>query len=455
METAMSDEDYYLQATDEVRNRRGNNALWAKAMAICEGDVSKAKYKYINLRAAQLKNIAEKKEKKTKQDAVKKTPDSQSKQNSSAPVVVNESPKNKIVVKKTPSQSSPPKLSPKVTITTKPVPPYGHVDVHEIANKYRIKVDLVISRIQSGVYKGMEKGGHWFIKEALPNKAPSSMSHSEKKQPKKRTAATTQADDVSLDGFCKITKLSQPEVVKHFNEGNISGKYQGDKLILSTKEAFELAIKQQLPVKKERKISEVTANDNHDVEPQNMKQAPIEDRLDKQDNFVKGDESEKYGSKNYDQYLDETNSTKTTIYAGFWKRLAAYMIDVLIMIVPMFIIGFIVGFFAISSASTEMEMEAFLAGAEGITRIINIIIAWVYFAAMESSSKQGSLGKMALGIKVTDYKGKKISFGKASGRFFSKILSGIIFCIGFLMIGFTSKKQGLHDIMARTLVKAQ
>jgi uncharacterized RDD family membrane protein YckC len=145
----------------------------------------------------------------------------------------------------------------------------------------------------------------------------------------------------------------------------------------------------------------------------------------------------------------------TTIYAGFWKRLAAYIIDALIMVIPMFIIGFIVSYFAISSANTEMEMEAFLAGAKGITRIINIIVAWVYFAAMESSSKKGSLGKMALGIKVTDYNGEKISFGKATGRFFLKILSGIIFCIGFLMIGFTSKKQGLHDIMAGTLVKAQ
>jgi uncharacterized RDD family membrane protein YckC len=146
-------------------------------------------------------------------------------------------------------------------------------------------------------------------------------------------------------------------------------------------------------------------------------------------------------------------SDLTIAYAGFWKRLLAYIIDVLIMIVPLFIIGFIVSYFAISTAKTELEMEAFSAGAEGLTSIMSFIVAWVYYAKMESSSKQGTIGKMALGIKVTDYDGGKISFGKASGRFFGKILSGLLLGIGFLMAGFTRRKQGLHDIMAGTLIQ--
>jgi uncharacterized RDD family membrane protein YckC len=83
-----------------------------------------------------------------------------------------------------------------------------------------------------------------------------------------------------------------------------------------------------------------------------------------------------------------------------------------------------------------------------------ILIAgqWLYFALMESSSKQASLGKMALGIIVTDIEGKRISFGKASGRYFGRILSAIIIYIGYLMIAFTEKKQGLHDMLANTLV---
>jgi len=81
-----------------------------------------------------------------------------------------------------------------------------------------------------------------------------------------------------------------------------------------------------------------------------------------------------------------------------------------------------------------------------------IVGQWLYYALMESSSRQGTLGKMALRIIVTDLDGKRISFGKASGRYFGKIISGIILYIGFIMIAFTEKKQGLHDMLASTLV---
>ncbi len=71
---------------------------------------------------------------------------------------------------------------------------------------------------------------------------------------------------------------------------------------------------------------------------------------------------------------------------------------------------------------------------------------------MESSSKQATLGKMALGIIVTDVNGERIGFGRATGRFFGKIVSGMIFYIGYIMAGFTDRKQALHDMMAGTLV---
>ncbi len=71
---------------------------------------------------------------------------------------------------------------------------------------------------------------------------------------------------------------------------------------------------------------------------------------------------------------------------------------------------------------------------------------------MESSSQQATLGKIALGIMVTDLSGNRISFARASGRHFTKILSGIILYIGFIMAGFTEKKQALHDIIADCLV---
>ena len=81
-----------------------------------------------------------------------------------------------------------------------------------------------------------------------------------------------------------------------------------------------------------------------------------------------------------------------------------------------------------------------------------MIVGWLYFALMESSVNQATLGKMALGIKVTDLDGNRISFGRATGRYFGKIVSGMILYIGFIMAGFTEKKQALHDIMASCLV---
>ena len=84
--------------------------------------------------------------------------------------------------------------------------------------------------------------------------------------------------------------------------------------------------------------------------------------------------------------------------------------------------------------------------------IIRTILHWLYFALMESSTWQATLGKKALGLEVTDLEGKRIGFGRASGRFFGKILSALILWIGFIMAGFTERKQALHDMLAGTLV---
>ena len=76
----------------------------------------------------------------------------------------------------------------------------------------------------------------------------------------------------------------------------------------------------------------------------------------------------------------------------------------------------------------------------------------IYFAFMESSARQATLGKQALGIIVTDLNGNRIYFGKATARYFGKFISGLILGIGYIMAGFTEKKQALHDMMARCLV---
>ena len=75
-----------------------------------------------------------------------------------------------------------------------------------------------------------------------------------------------------------------------------------------------------------------------------------------------------------------------------------------------------------------------------------------YYALMESSANQATVGKMALGIRVTDLAGNRLTFGRATARHFGKIISGLTLGIGYLMVAFTPSKQALHDIMAGCLV---
>jgi len=121
-----------------------------------------------------------------------------------------------------------------------------------------------------------------------------------------------------------------------------------------------------------------------------------------------------------------------TQYAGFWRRFVAWVIDVVILIV----IGFIVN----------------LILAEWLASTIGIFLGWLYFAGMESSTRQATLGKGAMGIFVTDMDGRRISFLRATGRYFAKILSALIFMVGYIMAAFTARKQALHDLLASTLV---
>jgi uncharacterized RDD family membrane protein YckC len=83
---------------------------------------------------------------------------------------------------------------------------------------------------------------------------------------------------------------------------------------------------------------------------------------------------------------------------------------------------------------------------------LGLIGGWLYEALMESSAKQATLGKMLLGLMVTDEAGNRISFARASGRHFAKYISSFTLFIGYIMAGFTAKKQALHDMIAGTLV---
>ena len=124
-------------------------------------------------------------------------------------------------------------------------------------------------------------------------------------------------------------------------------------------------------------------------------------------------------------------------YAGFWIRLLAYIIDAVVL-------GVIT--FPLIQVLTSMGI------AGDSTNVLGIAISWMYFAVFESSEWMASPGKKVLGLIVTDDQGMRLSVGRATRRYFAKIMSALLLGIGFFMIAFTARKQGLHDKIFHTLV---
>jgi uncharacterized RDD family membrane protein YckC len=157
-------------------------------------------------------------------------------------------------------------------------------------------------------------------------------------------------------------------------------------------------------------------------------------------------------------------------YGGFWIRFVAYLIDGLIIGIPMTIIivicvfafgafGGIAALHNLPNNPDPEQMQAFMPmlaaiiGAYAIFILGAIVIQWLYFALMESSERQATFGKAALNLRVSDANGNRLSFGHASGRYFGKIVTSLVpLGIGWIMAGFTQKKQALHDFIAGTIV---
>ena len=139
------------------------------------------------------------------------------------------------------------------------------------------------------------------------------------------------------------------------------------------------------------------------------------------------------------------------VYAGFWLRFLAVIIDAILIefvIIPVsFMVGVVVG---VAGAGGDRAVVQAIAGVLG--GLSGLLIYWLYFALFESSAKQSTLGKRLLNLYVTDLAGNRISFARATGRHFSKLISSATLLIGYMMAGFTEKKQALHDMIAGTLV---
>jgi uncharacterized RDD family membrane protein YckC len=130
------------------------------------------------------------------------------------------------------------------------------------------------------------------------------------------------------------------------------------------------------------------------------------------------------------------------------------LIDAIIIQMVVLPVSFAIGGM-IGMASIATRMPA--GGAQIVAAIVGgalgLVAGWIYEAAMQSSSKQATLGKMIFGLQVTDLNGQRISFARATGRHFAKYVSGMILFIGYIMAGFSERKQALHDVIAGTLVR--
>ena len=140
-------------------------------------------------------------------------------------------------------------------------------------------------------------------------------------------------------------------------------------------------------------------------------------------------------------------------YADFWLRFAAWLVDSAVLMIPAGFAGFCGGFiigFALEYQSSPPSSLLIVLGIAGY--LVGIAAVWLYCTLMESSSKQATLGKMALGLVVTDMDGNRITWGRANARYWSHIISNLTLMIGYIMAAFTEKKQALHDMIAGTLV---
>ncbi len=134
-------------------------------------------------------------------------------------------------------------------------------------------------------------------------------------------------------------------------------------------------------------------------------------------------------------------------YAGFWMRFMASFIDGLIILA--------IGFAMTTAFVWYVGHDAVRSNAHTVgnfIRLIFITVAWIYCCMLESGSQQSTIGKRLLGLKVTDLSGNQISFGRATGRHFGKIISQLILMIGYVMMVFTPNNQCLHDLMAGCVV---
>jgi uncharacterized RDD family membrane protein YckC len=142
-----------------------------------------------------------------------------------------------------------------------------------------------------------------------------------------------------------------------------------------------------------------------------------------------------------------------TEFAGFWRRFAAWLIDVVIVTVLTVPMAFAL-IWVMEALHGDLRMK--LGHARYLAGLVSVfswaIGGWIYNARQMSSSRQSTIGKRCFDLRVLNSRGHGISFAQASARHFAEYLSAFIGFAGFIMAAFTTRKQALHDIVADTIV---
>ncbi len=155
-----------------------------------------------------------------------------------------------------------------------------------------------------------------------------------------------------------------------------------------------------------------------------------------------------YSSKKRQSTSTNMKQLKTPIYASFPSRLGVLFID--------WVFLQLIGIVLLATGESMGIIDQINSQAEEILIVVLLvsvlIFTWLYHAGLEASHFQGTIGNLVLGLKVTDEEGKRCTLGRTTVRFFGKFLSAFLLGFGYIMIIFTKRKQGLHDIIAKTLV---
>ncbi len=141
--------------------------------------------------------------------------------------------------------------------------------------------------------------------------------------------------------------------------------------------------------------------------------------------------------------------------AGFWRRVGAYVVDAVLAVTVILTLSITASvLFAGSPAGTmKAGIVRLVASLDGTVVLFGWLVLWpLYFALLESSPWQATLGKRVFGLIVTDRDGARISFGRALGRHVAAVANYLSLMVGWLLVAIPGDKRGLHDQIAGTRV---